>query len=53
MNDLLRKALGMKRETPVTVPVFNLGLRAGIDPVALNKLAEDEELLEDARRLTA
>ncbi len=51
MNDLLRQALGIRPEVVANLPVFNLGLRSGIDPVALNKLAEDEALHAESRHL--
>jgi hypothetical protein len=43
MNDLLRRALGLQPVTAMDLPAFDLGLRRGIDPVALNKLADDED----------
>ena len=51
MNDLLRLALGIRAEGVIDLPVFNLGLRSGIDPVAFNKLAEEEEFDSALRRL--
>jgi len=39
INDLLRQAPGIRKASKVDLPTFNLGLREGIDPVSLNKLA--------------
>jgi hypothetical protein len=51
LNDLLRKALEIQAQPNPELPVFNLGLRAGIDPLSLNKLAEYEALGADSERL--
>jgi hypothetical protein len=51
MNQLLRQALGIHPPVAADLPVFNLGLKPGYDPVALNKLAEDEALSAELRHL--
>jgi len=51
MNDLLRSALGIRVGNSVELPVFNLRLKPGIDPVSLNKLSEDLAFDAEASRL--
>jgi len=51
MNDLLRRALGIGTGKIVDLPVFHLGLKPGIDPVALNKVAEDEAFFAESRHI--
>jgi hypothetical protein len=41
INDLLRKALGIKPKSDIDIPTFKMGLRQHIDPTSLNKVAEE------------
>ena len=53
MNELLRKALGIRPKAAVELPAFALGLRPGFDPAGLNRLAEELALEADRERLDA
>ena len=48
INELLRQSLGIaKKSKKVKIQTYSMGLRAGLDPVNLNKLL-DEVLVEDS-----
>lgn len=54
LNDAVRVALGRRRRRrsrPFVVKARALGLRAGIDPTSLNKLADELEAEAAAARL--
>ena len=50
INDLLRKALGIKRARKIELPVFNMGIMPGIDQTSFNKLADELEADEYLER---
>jgi hypothetical protein len=50
INDLLRRALGIKAPKKVELKVYSLGLKPGIDPTSFNKLSDELAMADSLKK---